>query len=186
MKENKPEIKLKPVVFTNSSFERGAPQVARQIILLKAMQVTSDPNELRKMIGVRTVADVYRTLDKMAMRKEYHEALAGAGISFDYIVGGLKDIADSGEKDSDRLKAFQTLLKSLGLDKYDASDSPGGGTWEEELLKAIGKDDEQKKGLPSPEDKDELPEYTVEAPEMPDSIKRLRKAESDLTDSLYG
>jgi hypothetical protein len=120
--------KLKPVVYTSNSFNRGSQEKTKQIVLLKAMQITQDPKELRKMIGVKTVADVYRTLDKMAMRKEYHEALARTGISFDYIVEGMKKIADDGEKDGDRLKALTTMLKSLGLEKYDSADSPAGGS----------------------------------------------------------
>jgi len=46
------------------------------MLLLKALKVTQDPTELKKMIGVKTVAEVYRTLDKLSLRKEYHKALA--------------------------------------------------------------------------------------------------------------
>lgn len=112
--------KLKPVVYTNNYFRRGYQNTTQQMLLLSALQITQDPNKLKEMIHVKTVAEVYRTLDKLAMRKEYHEALNRLGISFDYIASGIKNIADNGFKDSDKLSAFKVLLKSVGMEKYDA------------------------------------------------------------------
>jgi hypothetical protein len=175
--------KYKPVVYTTNSFSRGAQDKTKQVVLLKAMQITQDPKELRKMIGVKTVADVYRTLDKLAMRKEYHEALARSGITFDYIIDGMKRIADSGEKDGDRLKALQTMLKSLGLEKYDSADSPAGGSWEEELIRTLEREKEAGGGLLTSGVEQE--EYDVNEPELPESVKKLREDEEDLTDSVY-
>src|SRR5258708_5142349 len=129
--------RLKPVVYTATSYKRGAKAPYTQMMLLKALQVTQDPKELRRMLHVKTVSDVYRTLDKLAMRKEYHEALTRAGISFDFIVGGIKDIAKDGYKDGDKLKALQVLLKSLGLEKYEEASGPSAGSWEDVLLKKI-------------------------------------------------
>jgi len=136
------------------------------------------------MIGVKTVADVYRTLDKMSMRKEYHEALVRAGISFDYIVNGLRAIANDGEKDADKLKAFQTLLKSLGLEKYDAADSPTGGTWEEELVKVLEKEKPISIGHGGGASNEKI-DYEVIEPEVPESIKKIRNEEEELTDGIY-
>lgn len=132
------------------------------------------------MIGVRSVAEVYRTLDKMSMRKEYHDALARAGFSLDVAVQGIKTIAETSEKDDTRLKAYQILLKSLGLDKYEASDAVAGGTWEEELLKSLEKT--ETKALPATVDAD----YEVVQPEMPERMKKLRAEEEELTRSIYG
>lgn len=160
---------------TTNKFPRNSAQQTQQIILLKALQVTQDPKKLKQMIGVRTVAEVYRTLDKMSLRREYHDALARAGFSLDMAVKGIKDIAESSEKDDTRLKAYQILLKSLGLEKYDASDIPAGGTWEEELLKSA----EQQETLPAAD-------YEVVAPEMPERMKKLREEEDALTKSIYG
>lgn len=166
---------------TNTRHKRNAPQHTQQIILLKALQVTHDPKELRKMIGVKTVAEVYRTLDKMSIRKEYHEALARAGLSLDVVVEGISKIAQFGEKEDTRLKALQTVLKSLGLEKYEASDTPTGGTWEEELLKSIEKTPERNE-LPAALDAD----YEVEQPQMPERMKKMRQEEEELTKSIYG
>lgn len=171
--------KLKPIIYTSNAFPKGSAQTSQQIILLKALQVTSDPNKLRQMIGVRTVAEVYRTLDKLVMRKEYHSALARSGISFDYIVGGLKKIADSGFKDSDKLNAYKVLLKSLGMEKYEATDQGSSGTWEEELLKRLDKEKE-KLALPEP-----VADYEVKIPEMPESLKKKRQKEEDITKGIY-
>lgn len=104
------------------------------MLLLKALKVTQDPKELKRMIGVRKVADVYRTLDKLSLRKEYHKALEDKGLTFDYIVQGIKDVATGKfTKDDVKLKAFLALLKSLGMDKYEES-TTGGGSWEDLLI----------------------------------------------------
>lgn len=151
-----------------------------QVVLLKALQVTQDPKKLRQMMGVRTVTDVYRTLDKLSIRREYHDALARAGLSFDFIVGGIKDIAVSAEKDDTRLKAFQTVLKSLGLDKYENNEAQS-GTWEEELLKALD-GHEKKRDVDGIE---EFPVYEVVEPELPESIRKIREEERKLVDGVY-
>ncbi len=164
---------------TTNRFPRNSAQQTQQVVLLKALQVTQDPKKLKQMIGVRTVAEVYRTLDKMSLRKEYHEALARAGFSLDLAVQGIKDIAQNSEKDDTRLKAYQILLKSLGLEKYDAGDIPSGGTWEEELLKSIEKTEQA--ALPAAQE-----DYEVEQPEMPERMKKLRQEEDELTRSIYG
>lgn len=164
---------------TTNKYPRNSAQHSQQVVLLKALQVTQDPKKLKQMMGVRTVAEVYRTLDKMSLRKEYHEALARAGFSLDMAVRGIKDIAETSEKDDTRLKAYQILLKSLGLEKYDASDIPSGGTWEEELLKSLDKNDQP--ALPAAE-----ADYHVVEPEMPERMKKLREEEDQLTKSIYG
>lgn len=175
------KIRLKPVVYTTSKFNSGAPEKTKQLFLLKALQVTQDPNKLRQLLGVRTVAEVYRTLDKLAIRKEYHEALARSGITLDFIVDGIKNIASSGRRDGDKLKAFETLLKSVGLDKYENDAVASGGTWEEALLKA-GETNEKNKQLNAP---DKLPEYEVVIPEVPESVKKMQEQEEELLKSVY-
>ena len=170
--------RLKPVVYTTHVYSRGSQNTTQQMLLLKAMQVTQDPKQLRAMIGVKTVADVYRTLDKLSMRKEYHSALLKLGIDFDFIASGIKDIAESGEKDGDRLKAFQTLLKSIGLDKYDGEGGSSGSSWEEELLKSI----ETKKDEPT---KELAPHYEVITPVIPESARKQREDEAEALGSIY-
>lgn len=172
--------KLKPIVTNNGKYRFNAPQKSEQIILLKALQVTQDPKKLRQLMGVKTVADVYRTLDKMSIRKEYHEALSRAGFDLDKVVKGIADIAEGAEKDDTRLKAYQTILKSIGLDKYDSNDTPSGGTWEEELLKSVEATKDM--ALPAAIEAD----YEVAPVEVPDKMKKLREEEDELTKSIYG
>lgn len=185
--------KLKPVVYTSSTLKKGPGSTARQIFLLKALQITQDPKKLKQMIGVKTVAQVFQTLDKMSMRKEYHEALAENGVSFDFLVKGFKNIAMSGEKDSDRLKALQVLLKSVGMDEYKEDHGSASGSWEEELLKKLEQQnnadvDEIYGGTESPKlpASNQIPIYDVEVPEIPESEKEKMKEEDDLTSSIYG
>ena len=169
-KQEKKEVKLKPVILFRPNSDRPSQNrqnTAQQIMLIKAMQVTSDPKKLREMIGVRTVAEVYRTLDKIAIRKEFHGALDRAGISFDFIVNGIQRVASTADKDSDRLKAFEILLKTLGLDKYEES-AGASSSWEEELLKAV----EKTKSIGGSHTKQPLlEEYSVTAPKIPDEYK---------------
>lgn len=173
-------MKLEPVIYNTNDYRSGSKQTAEQFVLLKALQVTQDPKELRKMMGVKTVTDVYRTLDKLSMRREYHEALANAGVSFEFLVSGLKTMAEGAYKDGDKIKAFQILLKSLGLDKYEADDAGQSGTWEETLLKTIEK--EKTKELPPASDA----EYAVVQPEIPERMRKMREEETEVTKSIYG
>lgn len=172
--------KLEPVIYTTNKYRSGAKQETEQLVLLKALQVTQDPKELRKMMGVKTVTEVYRTLDKLTMRREYHEALAKSGVTFEFLVNGLKTMAAGAYKDADKIKAFQILLKSLGLDKYEAEDAGGSGTWEETLLKTIEK--EKSKEIPQLAEG----EYEVKQPEMPERMKKLREEENEVTKTIYG
>lgn len=180
--ENK-KIRLKPIIFSETRYKSGTDNRTEQMFLLKALQVTQDPKKLREMMGVKTVAEVYRTLDKLSMRKEYHEALARNGISFDFLVGGMKDIAMAAEKDDTRLKAYQTLLKSVGMETYKESDGGGSGSWEEVLLQKI----EENKALPDGGTKEiaALPQYEVNVPQVPDSVKRMREDEEEMLSSIY-
>lgn len=175
------KIRLKPIVYTQSYFKRGTQNTAQQMFLLKALQITQDPKKLRDMLGVKTVAEVYSTLDKLAMRKEYHKALSKAGISFDYIVNGIKGIAQSGFKDGDRLKAFQTLLKSVGMEKYDTDSTGSSGSWEEELLKGI----EAGKNKPALIEIAPPAQYDVKQPVTPESARISQENEDEITSSIY-
>jgi len=169
--------KPKPVVFVQGKYNYNAQNTTQQLMLLKALRVTQDPKKLRELIGVKTVADVYRTLDKIAMRKEYHNALAKAGISFDYIVNGVKEEIDNAEKSSDRLAGLNMLLKSIGLDKYDET-ALGGGGWEDALLKISG--EAQEKG-----EKIKVAEYEVVEPQMPDHIRLAKEKANKESKGLY-
>lgn len=175
--------KLKPVTFVNAPYKgikSTTQNTYQQVMLLKAMAVTNDPKKLREMIGVKSVADVYRTLDKLAMRKEYHKALSKLGIDFDYIVSGIKNICETADKDDTRLKGYQTLLKSLGLDAYKDEEVADSAGWEEVLMKTMNKGDKKEKVIEA-----ELEEYDVKIPEIPESVKKQRAIEAQEGKSLY-
>jgi len=170
--------KLKPVVFVQGKYAYNNQNTTQQIMLLKALQVTQDPKKLKELIGVKTVAEVYRTLDKMAMRKEYHSSLAKNGITFDYVVKGIKTEIDTADKASDRLAGLNMILKSIGLDKYEES-SIAGGTWEETLLKIKAEKEQQGEQI-------KLVEYEVEAPEMPEHIRLAKEKANKEAGQIYG
>lgn len=171
--------KLKPVVFVQGEYGYTSNNTTQQIMLLKALKVTNDPKKLRDIIGVKTVAEVYRTLDKIAMRKEYHSALAKNGITFDYVVRNIKkEIDDETNKTSDKLNALGMVLKSIGLDKYDET-AIGGGSWEEALLK-INNDKIEETGSTI-----DVPEYEVIEPPMPEHIRLAKEKARKDGQSLY-
>jgi len=170
--------KLKPVVFVQGKYAYNNQNTTQQIMLLKALQVTQDPKKLKELIGVKTVAEVYRTLDKMAMRKEYHSSLAKNGITFDYVVKGIKTEIDTADKASDRLAGLNMILKSIGLDKYEES-SVAGGTWEETLLKIKAEKEQQGEQI-------KLVEYEVDVPEMPEHIRIAKEKANKEAGQIYG
>jgi hypothetical protein len=169
------DLPLKPIVYTSSNLRNTSPQSkTEQLFLLKSLQVTQDPKELQKLLGLRTVAQVYQTMDKLSMRKEYHAALSDNGVSFDFIVKGIKDIAVSGFKDADKLNAFKVLLKSVGMESYEDTDGGSKGNWEEIILNKINEEKDEPLGL-----------YKVNAPQIPESVKKQREEEREVVSSIY-
>lgn len=184
-------VRLKPVKYAVTRDEYKKESRAKQLFLLKALQITQDPKELRRIMGLEKVAEVYKTLDKLAMRKEYHSALLRAGIDFDFIVGGFKDIAITGEKDRDRLSAYMALLKSLGVDRYEIESATHGGSWEEALLRQLeeGKSDDKKdagQDFLSSGDTSLIPKYDVDVPVVPKSVQDQEEEEKQITKGIYG
>lgn len=169
--------KLKPVIFVQGRYPYNTQNTTQQIMLVNALKITQDPKKLKELIGVKTVAEVYRTLDKIAMRKEYHNALAKAGITFDYVVGNLKEVIDTAAKDSDKLEGIKVVLKSIGLDKYEET-ATGGGSWEEALLKLNSANEEQG-------NKKETIEYKVIEPSMPEHIRIAKEKANQEAKGLY-
>lgn len=170
---------------TGSKYEQNTTQ---QVQLLGALAQTSDPKKLKEIIGAKTVAEVYRTLDKLQIRREFHKALTAAGISFDFIINGIKREAVGGDKSADRLKAFEMLLKTLGLDKYDDSQTASATSWEEKLIEAMNQTEiptkEDVLTLPVAAEETDIDEYEVEEPEVPDSARRMQEEEDEMTKTI--
>jgi hypothetical protein len=165
--------KLKPVVFykTNNSYYKH--NIFQQNLLLKALQITSDPKKLKELMGVKKVADVYRTLDKIALRKEFHEALAVHGLDMFTIVDGIKGICQNAKNDGTRLRGYEVILKALGLSEYK-EENGGGAGWEEALKVALEK--EKKGELLGSGNTNKEGDYDVVFPEVPRGIKEEREA----------
>lgn len=158
-----------------------------QNLLIKALsQGITDPKELRDAAGLRTVAEVYRSLDKIAIRKEYHNALMDNGVDLNFIVRGFKDLAGS-DSDAIRLGAFNALLKSLGLDKYEKMED-GGRSWEEEVNRISEAEVKMRgdviEGQIVPEEKGKV-KYEVIAPPTPKEERDRQNRERALGKDLY-
>ena len=178
--------KLKPVVFVQGTKRFYAQNTYAQNILLKAMsEGVTNPKELRKIAGLKATADVFRTLDKMSIRREYHDALQRNGISLDFIVEGLKNLAKVAESDNTKLASFNILLKSLGLEKYEKLEDSG-KNWEDAVLTAVAKEEETKQIEQKSVINGETVEYEVDKPSMPNSEKKQRENEAEMGKMLYG
>lgn len=174
-------IKLKPITFKKGEFSFNRQNVFQQNLLLKALQVTTDPKKLRDMAGLKSIAEVYRTLDKLAIRKEYHEALAKHGVDLEYLVQGIKSVCDDKmTKPGEKLKGLQLFLKSLGLDEYKEVEGSQAG-WEDALIKAIesGKEKNEEK------DSKVIEVYDVKVPKIPEEEKRAIEKETKIGKSIY-
>lgn len=184
----------KPVIFVQGDVEKYRKNDYAQYLLLKALKDgITDPNELKKIIGASRIADVYRNLDKLAIRKEYHKALVDNEIDFNFITKGIKALAENGNTDKVKLASFQTLLKSIGLDKYEKQEEMSMG-WEDELLEASEKnkkrtDDVENKKLEGVDKKISpvvIEEYEVEIPIVPHDERVKEEEEKNFGKELYG
>lgn len=169
--------KLKPVIFVSGKYNYNTSSPSKEIMLLKALTITKDPNKIRELIGVKSVADVYRTLDKMSIRKEYHGALARKGITFDYIVGNIKKEIDNADKTKDRLTGLGMLLKSMGLDKYEDVTTSNVG-WEDALMQLAKSKESEGKII-------EVEDYKVAEPVMPEHIRIKKEQQNAESKTLY-
>lgn len=174
--EGKPSPpRLLPVVFMHNDRDKVGhdPDRSKCLFLLKALRVTQDPKRLAQMMGMKRVAEVYRTLDKLAIRREYHDAWVKLGIDFPYILSHFKDVIEHG-KGADRVASLKALLKSVGMDEYKESESDNSGGWEEILGKKIEALKDLQGALPEA-NKD----YEVIAPSIPSDVRMLSTGKDD-------
>jgi len=173
--------KLKPIVFTRSNNKNYSKNLFQQNLLLKALTYTTDLKELKEIAKFHTEAEVLRTLDKLSIRKEYHNALVKNKLDLDYLVSGIKKICDEGGSDKVKLNALQTILKSLGLEKYDAIETQG-KNWEELLLQIH----DREKGVKSVDNVGTVEgDYEVITPEIPEEERVRREQNKEIEKSIY-
>ena len=174
-------MRKKPlIIFDNSNDPRGKAyknNVRQQNMLLRGMLLTPTFVDAAKFAGFKRAADAIRTLDRLTMRADYHNALSEEGIDLNYIVKGIKAQADGENSGMVKLRAYQILLKSLGLENY-AKDEETGKGWEDTLLGYV------KKQAALPEITSTAKAYEVTRPAIPDSAK-LRKKDDELGKELY-
>lgn len=154
-----------------------------QNLLAKALtDGITDPLELRKLAGMRTTAEVYRCLDKLALRREYHTALSKSGIGFGTIADKLKELMDSPSQKI-QLGAVNALMKSLGLEKYEQVEDAG-KSWEEELIRVS--EEARKEGRDFKQiEMEEFTDYEVVTPETPTSEKERQENERKIGRDIY-
>ena len=156
--------------------QEAVPQTdpAQEAILEAVSNGITDPEQLRQLAGLPTLAAVKRTIDKLSIRREFHLALDKNQMSLEWLVKGIKDIADNG-KETNRLAAFRMLLGSMGLNKFDDI-AVQGKDWEEALLKLSRAQDPARQGADI--------EYDVKVPEMPQEMKKIRAEEKKIVQEM--
>jgi hypothetical protein len=169
--------KLKPVTFLRGDYGYTRNNNFQQQLLLKAMQVSMDPKFLMKSAGLKNLAELQRTLDKISIRKEYHSALIENNLDLDFIVKGFKNLCFS-ESDVVKLGSLKALLKSLGLEDYKETEGGGQNSWED-MVNAVS--EMEKTG----EVVAELHDYKVEVPQIPESERKKREEEREIGIELY-
>ena len=151
------------------------------------MQQTSNVVQLKRLTGIKTVAEVYRTLDKIAIRKEYHLALERNGIDLDTIIAGIKNLAVNSNSDQVKLSGWRVLLKSLGLDEYRDDTSGTSKSWEEKMKDLTQREvGNQTLGIDgSGDNMKKINNYEVTTPKVPIEEKIKREEERKAGVNLY-
>lgn len=181
------EDELKPVNFKRTTSRRAHKNKFQQNMLLKGLTETLDLDELQKIAHFKSKAEVLETMDKIKMRKEFHRALAKHGVDMDSIAGRLSDLIDSDDEKT-ALKALKTVMKSIGIDKYDDVEDKD-KNWEEVVVQI--EKEKRKQGvsddeLPgdAPSDKEDMV-YEVDEPDKPDFVEEKEEKDQALGESLY-
>lgn len=180
---NEDIIPTEPIILYDDDTSRGAPiktSTKKQDRLLQGIVI--HPDNLRaaaRFAGIHTMADAYRTLDRLSLRKDYQMGLASHGVNLDFIISELKSLALAADLDSTRVKVLQIFLKSLGLDSY-GKEEEGVQGWEKTLTSAVSKQQQQPK-LNSAR----VPYEVKLPPPPPDDIQESRSLEAELGKELY-
>lgn len=181
----KPSLVERSSVAGGDSSEYFNDTKVKEEALLKAMMASDDPKEWKRMVGLRTMAELYRTLDKLSIRKEYHKALSFNGIDFKKIAKKLNQLCFESDKEAIQLKGLTLLLKSLGLDRYETVTDNDQG-WEEIIAEASANIDKKKNAIEGEEvsiDPDE--DYEVNLPAVPEEVVKNQEDENKLARELY-
>lgn len=100
------------------------------------------------------------------------------------LVGQLKEIITEASKDETRLHGIQTVLKSVGLEKYETTETEG-KDWEGLLLK-INEQEQTARltGGPSVIN-GTTQKYDVVVPAVPESARKKREEDDEIGKSIY-
>lgn len=180
--KDKKQEDLKPITLSKPTSSKHRKNKFQQHQLLKGLSNTSDLEELKKIAQFKSKAGVLRTMDKLAMREEFHKALERHGLDIHSLVGKLSELANSNDEKI-VLKTVKTLMKAIGVDKYDDAESKDQG-WEEILLE-IHKEQKDENGETIPEPQDKEVNYAVDKPEKPQEVIDAEEEEEDLGQALY-
>lgn len=167
----------RPLIIFDDSFKRGKAGQAgikRQNLLLKGMMIHGNMDKATHFAGIRSAVELYRTFDRIQLRRGYHEALADEDVDLRWIVNRIKKHADS-PNGQVALSGLRMLLGSLGLNRYDVAEE-GHKNWEDTLLQLSESYDSKEQPLTA---------YKVNPPQVPEASKLMRQKENKIGKELY-
>ena len=97
-----------------------AQYVAKGVDAIEAYKKSHSDAKSESYIKHRTSSLLKTESIQKMIDKKIQEVLASEGATPEYIIGGIKTIADIAESDSNKLRAFDTLAKMSGM--YDTQD----------------------------------------------------------------
>lgn len=159
--------KLRPVIFENAPKIENRPNVMKQRLVLQAMETTQDLKKITELAGLRSVAETSRVIDVMSGQKEFQKSLKTNGLTFDYLTGKLKSTIDNAIKDSDRIKAIQVVMQSMGVDKFETNPNDV-QNWQDLLIKQV---ERQQNMIEGELVKDDIEMYEVKTPPVPEFLR---------------
>ena len=175
-------MRKRPLIITD--FSNGDPRgrgykdnIRQQNLLLKGFLLTSNLVEAGQYAGIKRKVDLYRTFDRLSVRKDYQEALMEEGITPSFLAKSLKFKVENEDKDATQLEALKVLLRSMGLDKYEKEEEESKG-WEQAVTDYM----DNQNLLPTAPKKTV---YEVKRPEIPESARKAREEDSVLGKELY-
>ena len=172
-------MRKRPLIIFDDNLKRGKSAQANirgQNLLLKGMIMTGNMDKAAELAGIKTAVELYRTFDRLALRKGYHKALDDEGVNLNWIVQRIKGHAD-GPSAQVSMQALRMLLTSLGLNQYTVEEE-GQKNWEDTLLKISNEYESKQLSAPTAS-------YTVNVPKEPAKNKEMRSKEQQIGKELY-
>lgn len=143
---------------------------AAELVMKGLSEGITDPEELKRLSGIKRSADLMVTMDRLSLRREFHEAMYRAGLTPDKLMTTLSDHVDSTDAKVS-IKAVEVTLKMLSMFRPESS-SGDVKSWEEIVLeKATAIQEGDMKQISQPVYDVKIPEVPPDMAEMAEQVR---------------